>query len=263
MDYIEIQGYKSLKNVKLDLAPINILIGANGSGKSNFISFFEFLNKLYERNVQEYIALKGGLEKILFQGSKVTDKIHSHISFNNEKNGYSFTLQAASGNMIFTSEDLWYNGNSWSIYNKSTEAKVRTNGEGRAKYINQHLNSFRKYHFHDTSKNSAFTHTSHVDNDSYFLYEEGGNLASFLFAIFNDNKIVYNRIVKTIQSIAPFFADFFFYPNNEGFLRLQWKSKFSSTIYGVNDLSDGTIRFIALKIPSIFIIICPLHLMVK
>jgi predicted ATPase len=54
--------------------------------------------------------------------------------------------------------------------------------------------------------------------------------------------------VKTIQSIAPFFSDFFFKPNNEGLLRLQWKSKYSSTIYGVNDLSDGTIRFIALSV---------------
>lgn len=248
MDYIEIQGYKSIKEVKLDLAPINILIGANGSGKSNFISFFEFLNKLYQRNLQEYIALKGGQEKILFQGSKITDKISSHISFNDGVNGYSFTLQAGEGDMVFTSENLWYHDNPWSMTSYSNEAKVKTNGEGRAKYINNYLNSYRKYHFHDTGKNSAFTHTSHFENDSFYLYEEGGNIASFLFSIYNENKIVYNRIVKTIQSIAPFFSDFFFQPTKDGFLRLQWKSKFSSTIYGVNDLSDGTIRFIALSV---------------
>ncbi|WP_370409010.1 AAA family ATPase [Tenacibaculum dicentrarchi] len=40
IDYIEIEGYKSIKHTKLDLKPINILIGSNGSGKSNFISFF-------------------------------------------------------------------------------------------------------------------------------------------------------------------------------------------------------------------------------
>lgn len=40
MDYIEIKGYKSIKEAKVEIAPINILIGANGSGKSNFISFF-------------------------------------------------------------------------------------------------------------------------------------------------------------------------------------------------------------------------------
>ena len=44
MDYIEIKGYKSIKDARIELRPINILIGANGSGKSNFLSFFEFLN---------------------------------------------------------------------------------------------------------------------------------------------------------------------------------------------------------------------------
>ena len=66
MDYIEIKGYKSIKEAKVEIAPINILIGANGSGKSNFISFFDFLNKLYNRNLAEYIALKGGEDKILY-----------------------------------------------------------------------------------------------------------------------------------------------------------------------------------------------------
>jgi predicted ATPase len=42
MDYIKIAGYKSIKDIHLDLMPINILIGANGSGKSNFISFLIF-----------------------------------------------------------------------------------------------------------------------------------------------------------------------------------------------------------------------------
>lgn len=39
MDKVEIKGYKSFKELKLDLLPINILIGSNGSGKSNFLSF--------------------------------------------------------------------------------------------------------------------------------------------------------------------------------------------------------------------------------
>lgn len=48
MDKIEIKGYKSFKDLTLDLRAINILIGSNGSGKSNFLSFssslIEFTN---------------------------------------------------------------------------------------------------------------------------------------------------------------------------------------------------------------------------
>lgn len=70
MDKIEIKGYKSFKELKLDLLPINILIGANGSGKSNFLSFFEFLNRLYEQKLTEYVALNGGMDKYFFRAAR-------------------------------------------------------------------------------------------------------------------------------------------------------------------------------------------------
>ncbi|WP_224740711.1 AAA family ATPase [Olleya marilimosa] len=246
IDYIEIEGYKSIKKTKLELKPINILIGSNGSGKSNFISFFEFLNQLYEQKLEEYIALRGGQEKMLYQGLKTTVNISAHLSFNSGVNGYSFTLTSGDDKMIFTKENLWYHDNPWSMASYTPKAGVKFNKKGRGEYVNRFLRSFRKYHFHDTGKNSPFSETSHVDNDSFFLYEEGSNLAAFLNSILNENKIVYNRIIQTIQSIAPYFSDFFFQPNEKGYLRLQWQSKYSSTVYGANDLSDGTLRFIAL-----------------
>lgn len=93
MDYIEINGYKSIENVRIDLAPINILIGANGSGKSNFISFFEFLNRLFNRKLNEYVALIGGDNKILHKGKKHTDVISFKMEFDNGVNGYSARFQ--------------------------------------------------------------------------------------------------------------------------------------------------------------------------
>lgn len=76
-----------------------------------------------------------------------------------------------------------------------------------------------------------------------------------------NNKIVYNKIVKTIQSIAPYFSDFYFNPNSENYIRLLWNDKYSDISFGANDLSDGTVRFIALtalfmqpKLPDTIII---------
>lgn len=66
MNNLHLTGYKTFKDIHLNLSPINIFIGANGSGKSNFISFFELLNRLYNRSLREYIALKGGEDKLLF-----------------------------------------------------------------------------------------------------------------------------------------------------------------------------------------------------
>ena len=75
IDFIEIHGYKSIRDTKLEIAPLNILIGANGSGKSNLLSFFDFLRNLYEQNLREYVALRGGTNNFLFQGQKVTERL--------------------------------------------------------------------------------------------------------------------------------------------------------------------------------------------
>ena len=249
MDYIEIAGYKSIYQERLELKPINLLIGANGSGKSNFISFFEFLNRLYHRNLHEYIALTGGENKLLHKGQKLTNRISFKLEFENGTNGYSANLQLGTNGFVFTDERLIYRSDRGAdISSSDREARIKTTDNFRAKHVIRHLNGFRKYHFHDTSDKSPFTILSNIETDTYYLYSNGSNLAAFLYGIRNNDKIVYNRIIKTIQSIAPYFSDFEFIPNNEGFIRLLWKDKYSDSIYGATDLSDGTIRFIALTV---------------
>ncbi|MDR0603834.1 MAG: AAA family ATPase [Bacteroidales bacterium] len=249
MDYIEIEGYKSIKKQRIDLKDINILIGSNGSGKSNFISFFEFLNRLCNRTLNNYVALKGGEDKILYNGQKTTDKISFKIEFNNGENGYAAVLQVGDTGLIFTEERLIYKGDDRvNISHASREANLKVTDNYRAKNIITYLNGFRKYHFHDTGEKSPFTQMSNIENDIYYLYEKGENIAAFLYNIREKHVIVYNRIVDMIQRVAPYFSDFYLQPNSEKLLRLQWKDKYSNIIYGVNDLSDGTIRFIALAI---------------
>lgn len=247
MDYIEIEGYKSINYAKVDFKPINILIGSNGSGKSNFISFFEFLNRLYSRKLNDYIALKGGDDKILHKGKKITKKIKFRTEFDDGQNGYSATIVSGNEGFIFTDERLIYRGDARvNISNSNSEAKIKSTDNYRAKYVIKYLEGFRKYHFHDTSSTLPFTKLSHIENDINYLYEDGENLAAFLYFISNEHKIVYNRIIKTIQSIASYFSDFYFKPNKENLVRLQWTDRFSEITFGPNDLSDGTLRFIAL-----------------
>lgn len=246
MDYIEIKGYKSIKEAKVELKPINILIGANGAGKTNFISFFEFLNKLYDQKLEEYVALSGGAAKMLHNGSKETSSIKALITFNNAVNAYSFEIKETGDAFVFGEEQMWYHKNSWNIAQFGKESKIKNASHSRAKYIREYLNGLKKYHFHDTGKKSPFTETSNINKDIFFLYDKGSNLSAFLYGIQMQHPIVYNRIIKTIQSIAPYFSDFYFQPNAEGFLRLLWQDKYSSSIYDASDLSDGTIRFIAL-----------------
>ncbi|PHN01139.1 AAA family ATPase [Flavilitoribacter nigricans] len=251
MKKIKIKGYKSIKNLDLALRSINIIIGANGSGKSNFLSFFDFLKQIYNRNLQEYVALKG-IDTFLHKGDKVTNEIDAFLGFNNT-NAYSFTLKKGDTGLIFTEEGMWYDKNPYyenkvDIASYGHESKLRFQTMPRANYIRNYLDQLAKYHFHDTGENSPFSKESNIENDKFYLYEKGSNLAAFLYHIQQEHRIVYNLIVKNIQSIAPYFSDFFFRPESNGNLKLRWRDKYSSVVYGVNDLSDGTIRFIALTV---------------
>jgi predicted ATPase len=125
MDYIKIEGYKSIKSDRIDFLPINILIGANGSGKSNFLTFFEFLNKLTNRFLGDYIASKGGANKILHKGIEVTNVIFLKVEFDNGNNGYSATLELGEEGFVFTDEQLIYRrGKGIDISHSDTESRL-------------------------------------------------------------------------------------------------------------------------------------------
>src|SRR6266536_6489786 len=93
LDYITVQGFKSIASLeKLPLRPINILIGSNGSGKSNFIGVFAFLHAIREGRMKDYVTAAGGAERLLHFGSKETNEILFDLSFMNGVNQYELTL---------------------------------------------------------------------------------------------------------------------------------------------------------------------------
>lgn len=247
MDYINIKGYKSFKDLSLKLRKINLLIGANGSGKSNFLSLFELLGNAYEQRLGFYVAQLGGVDKLLHQGKKVTDGIM--IDIGQGSNNYVLCLMESDGKLIVEHEKLGYCHSYADIADYSNETKLKTyNGRFRGKYIKEYISQIRKFHFHDTGRTSPFTKECHVVNDSYQLYTHGENIAAILYKIQRENPLTYKRIVTVIRSIAPYFSDFYFNVSEAQTLRLQWKDRYSDTIYGPTDLSDGTVRFIALAV---------------
>jgi len=61
---IMLKGYRSIKEADLVLRPLNVLIGANGAGKSNLISFFKMLNEMMAQRLQQYIATTGRAQSV-------------------------------------------------------------------------------------------------------------------------------------------------------------------------------------------------------
>ena len=71
LDKLTIRGFKSIRELDgLELKNLNILIGANGAGKSNLIAFFQMLKAQADGALKSYITLNGGIEDLLHKGPR-------------------------------------------------------------------------------------------------------------------------------------------------------------------------------------------------
>src|SRR6218665_1650226 len=100
-----LRGYKSIAECGLELRRRNVLIGANGAGKSNFIGFFRLVHQILNQQLQMAVGLAGGPDALLHFGRKKTQELYAAVYFGD--GSYSFTLQPTQDNrMMFASEVL-------------------------------------------------------------------------------------------------------------------------------------------------------------
>src|SRR4051794_11955650 len=103
LDRIRVAGFKSIRDQTLDLRALNVLIGANGAGKSNFIQVFRLLHEIVEQNLQLFVARAGGADRLLYFGAKTTEEILLHILF--DSSDYLCRLvPAVDGSLVFKEE---------------------------------------------------------------------------------------------------------------------------------------------------------------
>lgn len=108
---LTIEGFKSIRKLEdFELGALNILIGANGAGKSNFVSFFRLLRDLIQQRLQIAIAVEGGADSCLFLGPKETRQLTAKLYFG--ENGYEFSLVPThDGRLVFADEFTIFYGN--------------------------------------------------------------------------------------------------------------------------------------------------------
>jgi predicted ATPase len=82
-----LKGFKSIKAMDLELRPLNVLIGANGAGKSNLVSFFKMLNEMMAvpGRLQTFFAGAGRAQSILYYGPKHTPQMEATLEFETDQ----------------------------------------------------------------------------------------------------------------------------------------------------------------------------------
>lgn len=253
LEHIQVSGFKSIREMDLELRPLNILIGANGAGKSNFISLFALLEAVVDENLQNYVAKVGGAERLLYFGRRATEEILIELLFSDIRMlPYRINLIPTEDDKLSIQEEKIELLESWSFsYHGFNETKLQQSDfadfESAHLILMNYIKSLNIYHFHDTSPVAKARLTQDL-HDNRFLREDASNLAAFLYFLKIQEPQPYQQIVQTIRRIAPFFEDFDLQPNalNPETIRLEWKEKHADRSFGPHYLSDGTLRFMCL-----------------
>ena len=274
IESVHIRGFRSLADVELLAMPkAAVLIGANGSGKSNIIRFLDMLHyMLRHRQLGRYIEQEGGADDQLYGGSEITPLIKAEIVLRSgpDRTRYQFSLAYAHPDRFFFDNegfDYGYEGlgqenilprGGWvSFGNSDREASivnmarsaVTSDPEAIAlrKSMSAFVDSFRHpalYQFHDTSGRSNFRKRWDMDDNNRLL-PHGGNLAAVLHRLESEDYRRYEYICRQIARILPGF-DRFAIEESAGKVALRWQSKWADKTFGAHLTSDGSLRLFAL-----------------
>lgn len=236
-----------------------MLVGANGSGKSNFISFFSLLSHMIDGRLQQYVTRGGQASSFLFQGPKVTKAIKTKLSFGEES--YSFVLEpTVRGELMFLQEEiiLKREGNPFRLVTEGgsrggyLESCLPHNSVDESlkkitEYISKNIAGWKAYHFHDTSSRAPVKQRGEVQDSQYFR-PDAANLTSFLYRLKNEYYQHYTAIIEAVKQVAPFIHDFKLElsGDNSSLINFYWTSIESDFPLRIDQLSDGTLRFICL-----------------
>ena len=269
---LTVHGFKSIERQTIELGTLNVLIGANGSGKSNLLGALSFFRASALGSLDVLVKQLGGADRLLYHGKKSTKACFLACAGDNFF--YEQTLIPVVGDRlevvkeglsILQSEVEWSAGGA-GIDNleeqlrdeekhhlKEAVARGELSEAEAAEQLREfpsakrQIEGWRRYHLHDTSATAAVKSTCKLDDNRY-LREDASNLAAYLYWLKLKQPTEYKRVVSIVQLATPYFEDFVLEPlrRNDQTIRLEWKQSNSDAYFDADSLSDGTLRFVSL-----------------
>ncbi|MDX2971607.1 AAA family ATPase [Kribbella solani] len=258
---IEVSGLTSIGHAQLDLSsPVTLLVGPNGAGKSNVVDAFEMLGRVIDRQLNEHLIRNGGFAAILH---RPTDPALTPEAIELEvwgdwqgdaSNGYKVVIEPAPDDTALVHETTRFHDRS--KYSRpyddalaaARESRLRAaaTDDAKAAYVLRVVSGCRVFHFDDTSADAP--PKRRIDTaDNLTLAPDAQNIAPVLRRLRTDDPSRYQRIVRTVRTVAPYFDDFVL-EQEGGAIRLRWRERGLDSVFSAGNLSDGTLRFVCLAV---------------
>lgn len=258
---VQVQGFCSLGDVTLEPGRLTVLIGANGSGKSNLLRALKLAPLLRTKSLRKFVGEAGGASALLHYGPKRTQALSLTLDFEQggKRNRYFARLAYAAGDtLIFVDESVGFQQSDSAVMrehslgagHQESQLEEAAAQDPTAKTVNWWLGRLNFLHFHDTSMASPLRTHARIEDHLYFR-SDGSNLAAYLWHLQQsgaaDDQTALRRIKSLVSRIAPVIKDLQPTPvePNGRAVRLDWVDD-QDQVFGVHQLSDGTLRAIAL-----------------
>jgi predicted ATPase len=271
---LTVSGYRRLKAVEITLRPLNVLIGANGVGKSSILDIFRLLAASADGRLAATIADAGSFP-ILVTADGLTNSITLGVQLNQDNvipNYYELSLTLAGFSYIIARENLtvlqgivasapqmfiasdgarvryFLGGNyvepdweyKWSETSLSQTPKTGRDAEGFRHALGD---VSEVYHVLDVA-NRAPIRTPQILTPATTPGINGEHLVSCLFTISQTARDRFEAIEDALRAAFPTFEGLDFPPVAAGRVTLAWRERGFTRPFYANELSEGTLRFL-------------------
>jgi predicted ATPase len=282
IERLRIQGYRSLADVTWEPGPLNVLIGLNGSGKSNLLRCLQLLSEAANGRLVESIRRAGGMVPLLWDGQApaLEWRIESVLPITKGHVTYTLVLlpMRAGGDYEIELEQLDYRPEdtttdkpflrrvgglermahepSMAIHGREIESGAIRYSEtllSQVAVMDAALENRRREMadwliYHDVRVDAgAEMRRAQVSRLEKRVETDGSNLIPVLHTLYSTDRNFKIEINEAMQAaFGPDFDELVFPPAEDGRvqLRVRWRSLRREQ--SAADLSDGMLRFLFL-----------------
>ena len=278
---IHVQGFRRLHDVDLKVKPLNVVIGANGSGKTSLLDVFSLLaasasGKLKEAlsdlngidaNLTNLLAAKGDKARFMAFNLAMSVPHHSPIEYRiamtprgvgYEISDETLTQQRDKSPQPFKHIEAHHGDVRYFEQTGTKRGLVRPNWEhnptesalSQVPKMFEEPENFRKrlassthYHVLDVDRRAPIRLPQQM-RDAPLPGHDGEDLVSCLYTLRETDPDRFETIEATLRSGFPNFERLNFPPVAAGTLAMTWKDKTSKNPFYMHQLSEGTLRFL-------------------
>lgn len=273
---IHVEGFRRLQNVDLKLKPLNVIIGANGSGKTSLLEVFSLLAASASGKLKETLSDFGGIEANLTNLSAASggkarfmafdlamsipdqNPIKYRVAMTPQGVGYEISDEELTQQRDKKPQPFKHIQSHHGDVRYFDKGLVRPNWEynptesalSQVPKMFQEPEDFRKrlassthYHVLDVSYRAPIRLPQQM-RDAQLPGHDGENLVSCLYTLRETDHDRFESIEATLRAAFPAFERLNFPPVAAGTLAMTWKDKTSDSPFYMHQLSEGTLRFL-------------------